>query len=157
MITQNHILYHDVLKGQLLYRKCIHFISSDNYPHCPYARYKKKFEISLIPEDLILDFIEQQAITLTYIYMSSIIRLQLLLALDYAITIHRTQCMTYITMTFFCGRDALRALVQNTEKFDGTYLSSIAEELPTQELLINNAISTNESSYSINNNGYYHF
>ncbi|CAF3435365.1 unnamed protein product, partial [Rotaria socialis] len=56
----------------------------------------------------------------------------------------------------FCGRHALRALVQNREKFDDTYLSSIAEELSTQEMLINNHISTNEASYSINNNGYYH-
>ncbi|CAF2149878.1 unnamed protein product [Rotaria magnacalcarata] len=55
----------------------------------------------------------------------------------------------------FCGRHALRALVQNREKFDDTYLSSIAEELSTQEMLINNDISTNETSYSINNNGYY--
>jgi hypothetical protein len=56
----------------------------------------------------------------------------------------------------FCGRHALRGLVQNREKFDDTYLSSIAEELSTQEMLINNDISTNEASYSINNNGYYH-
>ncbi|CAF4551833.1 unnamed protein product, partial [Rotaria socialis] len=71
--TEKHILYHDVHKDQLLCRKCIEFIPSDNYPHCPYARYKNKFEISLIPEDLILGFIEQRAITLTHIYMSIIL------------------------------------------------------------------------------------
>ncbi|CAM4972735.1 unnamed protein product [Rotaria socialis] len=68
-----HELYHDVLKGELLCRKCFAFAPSNNYPHCPYARYKNKFEISVIPEDLILGFIEQRAITLNHIYMSIIL------------------------------------------------------------------------------------
>ncbi|CAF2046319.1 unnamed protein product [Rotaria magnacalcarata] len=42
----------------------------------------------------------------------------------------------------FCGRHALRALLQNVEIFDDTYLISLATELATQELitLIKNAL-----------------
>ncbi|CAM4979218.1 unnamed protein product [Rotaria socialis] len=36
--------------------------------HCPYAHHKNKIEVVCIPEDLILGFIEQLAITLVHIY-----------------------------------------------------------------------------------------
>ncbi|CAF3338484.1 unnamed protein product [Rotaria socialis] len=60
------------------------------------------------------------------------------------------------TIYCFCVLKKQKALAQNTEEFDDTYLSSIAEELSIQELLINNGMSTNEALYFINANGYYH-
>ncbi|CAF4350317.1 unnamed protein product, partial [Adineta steineri] len=58
---------------QLLYEKCINFTPSAKRYHCPYASYRNKLEISILPEDLILGFMEQRAITLKHVYMSIII------------------------------------------------------------------------------------
>ncbi|CAF3454536.1 unnamed protein product [Rotaria sp. Silwood1] len=71
--VKQHELYHDVVEGQLLCRKCIEFTPSNNYPYCRFARYKNKLEITSIPENLVLGFIEQRAITLSHIYMSIIL------------------------------------------------------------------------------------
>ncbi|CAF4660202.1 unnamed protein product, partial [Rotaria sp. Silwood2] len=71
--AKQHELYHDVVEGQLLCRKCIEFTPSNNYLYCRFARYKNKLEITSIPEDIILGFIEQRAITLSHIYMSIIL------------------------------------------------------------------------------------
>ncbi|CAF4997255.1 unnamed protein product, partial [Rotaria sp. Silwood1] len=71
--SREHELYHDVVQGKLLCRKCIEFKTSNNNSYCPYARYKNKLEIALAPEDLNLGFIEQRAIALTHIYMSIIL------------------------------------------------------------------------------------
>ena len=57
----------------MICRKCIQFTPSDDFTHCPYARYKNKLEIPLLPEALKLGFMEQRAITLTHIYMSIIL------------------------------------------------------------------------------------
>lgn len=66
-------MYHDVSEMQLLCKKCFKFVPSKTHTFCPYARKKNKLEVVLIPEDLILGFIEQRAVTLTHIYMSIIL------------------------------------------------------------------------------------
>jgi hypothetical protein len=66
-------LYHDVIKGKMLCKKCIQFQPTVNYSHCPYARYTNKLEVAFLPEELKLEFMEKRAITLTHIYMSVIL------------------------------------------------------------------------------------
>ncbi|CAF3785459.1 unnamed protein product [Rotaria sordida] len=66
-------LYHDVVEGELLCRKCHEFSPSNDYSHCPFAYYKNRLVVPLIPDDLILGFMEQRAIALTHIYMSIIL------------------------------------------------------------------------------------
>jgi hypothetical protein len=66
-------VYHDTVQGQFICRKCSEFVPSSDYPHCSYARYKNKLEISLIPDVLQLGFMEQRAITLSHVYMSIIV------------------------------------------------------------------------------------
>ncbi|CAF3453929.1 unnamed protein product [Rotaria socialis] len=56
----------------------------------------------------------------------------------------------------FCGRHALRALLQDTEIFDDIYLTGLAEELAKQELQVRDRLSTFENFYSTNSEGYYH-
>ena len=56
----------------------------------------------------------------------------------------------------FCGRHALRALVQNTHMFDDTYLMSLGEEFSTQELIIREDATTFNQFYFNQANGYYH-
>ncbi|CAF3453008.1 unnamed protein product, partial [Rotaria socialis] len=71
--SEKHELYHDIVKGEFICRKCVNFAPSNNYSHCPYTRYKNKLEVPLIPNDLILGFLEQRAIALCHIYMSIIL------------------------------------------------------------------------------------
>jgi hypothetical protein len=55
----------------------------------------------------------------------------------------------------FCGRHALRALIQNTDMFDDYLLRSLAEDLATQELIVReDAGSIYQMDFNINN-GYY--
>jgi hypothetical protein len=53
--------------------QCVKFQPTVNYSHCPYARYKNKLEVPLLPEELKLEFMEQRAISLTHIYMSVVL------------------------------------------------------------------------------------
>ncbi|MBA7567840.1 hypothetical protein ES708_09558 [subsurface metagenome] len=55
-----------------------------------------------------------------------------------------------------CGRHALRALLQNLEIFDDAYLSSLAEQLTTKELIIMINQSSLKGIHSNNRDGYYH-
>ncbi|CAF5175146.1 unnamed protein product, partial [Rotaria magnacalcarata] len=55
----------------------------------------------------------------------------------------------------FCGRHALRALLQNVEIFDDTYLISLATELATQELITREDLHTLRDVYFNKSNGYY--
>ncbi|CAF4197391.1 unnamed protein product, partial [Adineta steineri] len=56
----------------------------------------------------------------------------------------------------FCGRHALRALVQNLDKFDDSSLISIGQELATQELLIHEQERINQDIYYSIEDGFYH-
>ncbi|CAF4983412.1 unnamed protein product [Rotaria sp. Silwood1] len=56
----------------------------------------------------------------------------------------------------FCGRHALRALVQNVEIFDDTNLISLAKELATQEIVLHQDISIYQEFYFNHVTGYYH-
>ncbi|CAF0877342.1 unnamed protein product [Adineta steineri] len=56
----------------------------------------------------------------------------------------------------FCGRHALRAFVQNLEKFDDSSLVSIGQELATQELLIHEQERINQDIYYSIEDGFYH-
>ncbi|CAF4422142.1 unnamed protein product [Rotaria sp. Silwood2] len=56
----------------------------------------------------------------------------------------------------FCGGHALRALVQDRQIFDDTYLISLAEELATQELILRPRATTVRQYYFNYINGYYH-
>ncbi|CAF5157643.1 unnamed protein product, partial [Rotaria magnacalcarata] len=55
----------------------------------------------------------------------------------------------------FCGRHALRALLQNVEIFDDTYLISLATALATQELITREDLHTLRDVYFNKSNGYY--
>lgn len=56
----------------------------------------------------------------------------------------------------FCGRHALRALLQNMEMFDDVYLTNLARELANQESLIHQDSFTFEQFYFHNIDGFYH-
>jgi hypothetical protein len=56
----------------------------------------------------------------------------------------------------FCARHALSALVQNREVFDDIYLTTLGEQLATEELLIHEAESLVDDFYFIRTTGYYH-
>jgi hypothetical protein len=56
----------------------------------------------------------------------------------------------------FCGRHALRALVQNLDIFDDSYLMNLAEQISMEELLIKEDVSTCKEFYFNPTNGYYH-
>ncbi|CAF3345272.1 unnamed protein product [Rotaria sp. Silwood2] len=56
----------------------------------------------------------------------------------------------------FCGGHALRALVQDRQIFDDTYLISLAEELATQELILRPRATTVRQYYFNYITGYYH-
>ncbi|CAF4302560.1 unnamed protein product [Rotaria sp. Silwood2] len=71
--SKNHEVYHDTVHGEFICRKCHEFNPSIDYPHCPFAYNKNKLAVPVIPEDLILGFMEQRAIALTHIYMSIIL------------------------------------------------------------------------------------
>ncbi|CAF4323315.1 unnamed protein product, partial [Adineta steineri] len=56
----------------------------------------------------------------------------------------------------FCGRHALRAFVQNLDKFDDSSLVSIGQELATQKLLIHEQERINQDIYYNIQDGFYH-
>ncbi|CAF4773938.1 unnamed protein product, partial [Rotaria sp. Silwood2] len=56
----------------------------------------------------------------------------------------------------FCGGHALRALVQDRQIFDDTYLINLAEELATQELILRPCATTVRQYYFNYITGYYH-
>ncbi|CAF1487611.1 unnamed protein product, partial [Adineta ricciae] len=68
-----HELEHDVVEGELLCKKCIRFTPSQDRPHCLFARNKNWLEISAVPDELKLGFMEQRAVTLSHVYMSIIL------------------------------------------------------------------------------------
>ncbi|CAF3345671.1 unnamed protein product [Rotaria socialis] len=90
-------------------------------------------------------------------------RKQLPLSLGYAITVHRSQCMTYNKLVIdlteqeqnYCGRHALRALTQNMDLFSDSYLIEIAKNLAINEQIIRNTQSVNISQYTYKDSGDY--
>ena len=70
---KEHELYHDIIEGELICKKCFNFKPSNDFFHCPYARLKNKLEVALVPEELKFGFMEQRAVALTHIYMSIIL------------------------------------------------------------------------------------
>ncbi|CAF1643900.1 unnamed protein product [Adineta ricciae] len=65
--THKHIMQHDVKEGDLLCKKCIRFIASEDRPYCLFGRSKNKLEICTIPDELNLGFMEQRAISLSHV------------------------------------------------------------------------------------------